>query len=759
MIYQNSIVHFFSLFIPNRDLRHSFRNKFKRKTGYRKLKDSYLIIKSDVARVEQKVNELTRYQSYIEKVLFYSSKKDLILLSISRGNALWEFIDNKKHIEEVYQTPTHSHEIFFYKRFSWISDANFDNNTDLYINHGAWVYHPALIRKRIVMLSNSLEFNIPVVFEEDGFIHSINGTPMRKNRVEFKTGFSMIVDAVSNHIDATSITSIESELNSDCSYSKAEIQRAKKLISEIVKNKISKYNGQPLDSDLDIDFNKYKTVVLVIDQAYNDASILKGYANANTFTKMLDAAIDENHDALILVKVHPDMIYNPNRGGLGNDINKRYGHYTDYEIKNADRERVKIIASYANPYTILEKVHKVYVCSSLMGFEALMVGKEVHIWGSPFYAGWGTGIQRTNSPAIERRNRKRSIEEIFVCAYLNFSRYIDPFSYERCELEDLIKSMAELRERYFVYKSHANSNFADFSEPVLGEEIPVAFATDAESLLNTKIAILTLLGTDKTNKYFIYCISPQSIPDKKKDDISNMAKSYDSFAGIEFIESGLELESDLKDNQNVTGTDCIKLNLHNLLKNRKRVIYSNSNVVFLRGPSHAWKSSSAFDPFIAAPPDLDENRPGLARNSERSRVWSKYFRNSMGRYVNGSFMVLNLQKIRNEIQRDTWGSYLRNSDCLNSTDILNLVCRPKIYYLSCRYAVNMDFLSDSSRYMGLFDNLFASEEYSLATDKTVAVQYPSDSPPWQKQPAEQDRLWLELTRNNPAINKILNENV
>ena len=759
MIFQNTIVHFLSLFIPNRDLRHSFRKKFKRKTRYRKLKDGYIEIKNDVIRIEQKINELSDYQNTIGRAIYFSVKTDIPHLPIYTGQALWKFIDEKEHIGGIYIPAIFSHEIFFYKRLSWISNKLFEYKTDLFINHGAWIYNPPVMKQRIDMMSYCLEFNTPLVFEEDGFIHSINSTAMRKNCIEYKTGFSMIVDAVSNHIDAASHTSIENELNSNCSYSDREIQRAKNLISDIVKNKISKYNGQPLNSDLDINFKGYQSIVLVVDQAYNDASIIKGYADANTFLKMLDAAIDENQNALILVKVHPDMIYNPNRGNFDRKITRQHGHFTDYEIKEDDKNRVKIIASYANPYTILDLVDKVYVCSSLMGFEALMAGKEVHIWGSPFYAGWGAGVQRTNSPAIERRIKRRSIEEIFICAYLNFSRYIDPFKYTRCELEDLIKSLILLRERYFSYKAQANNNFADFSEPVLSEEIPVAFAIEDDSLLNTKIAIATLLSSDNSNKYYIYCISTQGLSDKAKKEFSNIAVSFKNLSGLEFLVSGNNFDSYIRDNPNINKSDCIKFNIHNIVKNKRRVIYSDSNVVFMRGLSDAWESSEAFDSFIAAPPDLEENRIGATRSNERSKIWYKYFENCQGRYVSDSLMILNLDKLRKELDSDIWERYLTEPDWLNSVDIINLACGPKIFYLSCRYASNTNFIEDNSAYKGMFNTFFSPEDYVLLTEKTVAVHYPSESPPWQKKSGEQSRLWQDLARKNPVVNKILNQKV
>ena len=756
MIFQNTIVQFISLFIPDRDMRHSFRKKYKRRTKYRKLRDDYLSVKSAVDRIEHKVNALEGYINTISRVIYFSAKSEIVSPVFYSSRELWEFIDSRKRIGEVYTYPAANNEIFFYKRLAWIPDILPTEKTDLYFYRGPWVlYHDRPTQDRMILMNNCLEYNVPLCFEEEGFIHSITATNVRRIKSEFRSGYSLIVDSISNHFDATAHTSIEGEMNSDISYSKEETQRARKLINEIVKNKISKYNGQPLVLDLDIDLKGYKTVVLVIDQAFNDYSILKGYADANTFIRMLDAAIEENKDALVLVKVHPDMINNPTRGSHGTNVCRRHGHFTDYVVKESDRERVMIIGSYANAYTILELVDKVYVCSSLMGFEALMAGKEVHIWGSPFYAGWGIGVQRTKSPAIERRTKKRSLEEIFVCAYLNFSKYIDPFKYERCELEDLIKAMIALRERYFAYQEQLKSNFENFKEPVLSEEIPVVFAAEDKSHVQTMVAIATLLASDPQNSYYVYCISTDQLSDKTQTEISDMAKTNKNLAGIEFLASGHYFGTDIGANPNVSRTECIKLNLHNIIDKKQRVIYSNSNVLFLRGLSHAWASSAAFDSFIAAAPDLNENRTGAIRDAGRSYTWRKYFAHSQGRYVNGGLLVMNLDKIRKEIEDNAWADYLRSPDALNATDIINLVCNPKIHYLSCRYASNTDLHSDDSGYRELFNEILPPEDLMLLKEKTVAVQYADDSPPWKTSAVGDISLWHDLVRKHPVLNKIV----
>lgn len=396
-----------------------------------------------------------------------------------------------------------------------------------------------------------LESNIPALYAEDGFIHSIKSPIFHQNRREYRLGYSITIDALSFYFDATQSSSLENELNSEYTFSKAEIDRAQKLIAYIVKNKLTKYNGQPEIPDLKIDTDKFKSCVLVVDQVCNDYSIIKGYADQNTFITMLDAAIEENPNALILVKVHPVMLEN---SYINTRKNHNFGHYMDYHVRANDSDRVKYIASPANPYSILALVQKVYVCSSLLGFEALMAGKEVHIWGSPFYAGWGLGIQRSQSPAIERRTKKRTLEEIFLAAYIHFSRYLNPFTWQRCELEELLQSMVILRGRYFTYLEQAKSGFRDFTELQLSESIPIVIVVDESRPVQTILAVSSLLLGDPVNKYYVYCLSTSVLPPNLQKNIRNIAAAHKNLAGLEFISSNRESLS-----QVYPGKSAIKL--------------------------------------------------------------------------------------------------------------------------------------------------------------------------------------------------------
>lgn len=145
---------------------------------------------------------------------------------------------------------------------------------------------------------------------------------------------------------------------------------------------------------------------------------------------MLEDAKRENPDADILVKTHPDTM-----------TGTRAGYYDGVK----EEGNVFRVTMPVNPYSLMDLVDKVYVCSTQLGFEALMAGKEVHVYGMPFYAGWGLTVDRQRNP---RRTNVRSLEEVFHIFYLRYTHWMDIRSGRPCMIDVAIDNLLSLREEY-----------------------------------------------------------------------------------------------------------------------------------------------------------------------------------------------------------------------------------------------------------------------------------------------------------------------
>ena len=269
------------------------------------------------------------------------------------------------------------------------------------------------------LLCDAKRYGIPKVFIEDGFIRSID-LPFAE------PGVSLLIDDVSIYYDARRPSRLENLLNSDRTLSDEQLKRARSLIGKIRETKITKYNLAPI-FEPQIGREGVEKV-LVVDQAYQDFSIPFGLASDESFEEMLACAIQENPDADIIVKTHPEAF----RGG-------RKGYFTGTKREG----NVYPFTDPICPLSLLEYVDKVYCVTTQMGFEALMCGKQVTCFGAPFYSGWGLTDDRVE---CSRRTKKRSIEEVFHFAYIEYSKYMNPNSGALCEIEEAIDYLLQKRD-------------------------------------------------------------------------------------------------------------------------------------------------------------------------------------------------------------------------------------------------------------------------------------------------------------------------
>lgn len=287
--------------------------------------------------------------------------------------------------------------------------------------------YASLLRHAVALCRSGIR---NVLFCEAGFLRSVL---LDNSMSVYDQSICFFVDDIGFHFDSTVPTRIECMLN-DPSFSlgESELKRAVSLRSRLVGAKLTKYNDQPFSIALPPKRGKR---ILVVEQARNDWAVLKSRGSYRTFQTMLQSALDENPDAQILVKVHPDSL-DGKRGGTRKSY---YGHLKD-------RDGITIIREKVNPFVLLESVDKVYVFSSMLGFEAAMMDKEVHVFGRPCYAGWGATFDRENFP---RRTQQRSLDEILYCLYFTYQKYKN-LNGEWCTAEEAVDVLLRLRDQYLM---------------------------------------------------------------------------------------------------------------------------------------------------------------------------------------------------------------------------------------------------------------------------------------------------------------------
>ena len=193
--------------------------------------------------------------------------------------------------------------------------------------------------------------------------------------------------------------------------------RARRIIKLWKQCSISKYN---FPNFINPPSQKY---ILLIDQTFGDLSIYYGGANKDSFSKMFHFASKNWPDHKIIIKVHPDVIKSKKNGYLDKNF---------YSKKN-----VVVISEIGQINKLIEFSSAVCVVTSQVGFESLIYGKEVHVFGRPFYSGLGLTIDHV----IEKENKKNkvaSIEQLVFASLVKYQYYLDPRTQKYCEVEEIM---------------------------------------------------------------------------------------------------------------------------------------------------------------------------------------------------------------------------------------------------------------------------------------------------------------------------------
>jgi capsular polysaccharide export protein len=253
-----------------------------------------------------------------------------------------------------------------------------------------------------------------VIQVEDGFLRSVgfgNKIHLRivqlLNNVGIRAArppspLSWVVDNQGVYYDSTRPSALEGWL-ATADPSIEQLERAAALRQRLVQEAITKYN---LSAPAWHRPSGLRRVVLVPGQVESDASIRFGAPGIRTNLELLKAVRNAEPDAYIIYKPHPDVVAGLRRSSVAES----------QALLVAD-----LVLREASVQQLFAQVDAVHVLTSLAGFEALLRGIEVHVWGLPFYAGWGL---TKDAHSCSRRGRKLSLDALVFGALIAYPRYV-----------------------------------------------------------------------------------------------------------------------------------------------------------------------------------------------------------------------------------------------------------------------------------------------------------------------------------------------
>lgn len=271
---------------------------------------------------------------------------------------------------------------------------------------------------------NLTRSDITLVRLEDGFLRSVG------LGAQFAQPLSWVMDFKYLYFNANGPSRLEQILQHH-PFTQAERQRAGSLVEAIKCLGLSKYNTatqawvRPAR----------ERVILVPGQVETDASLAYGAPGIKTNMELLKAVRQQNPDAWVAYKPHPDVYAGARKPGEGE------------QHAQACCDEIITTASIAS---VLDQVDEVHTLTSLTGFEALLRHKQVTCYGLPFYAGWGLTKDRLE---CQRRNRTLSLEELAYGVLIQYPLYASLMNGGFITPEQALGELQSLRARKSGVKS------------------------------------------------------------------------------------------------------------------------------------------------------------------------------------------------------------------------------------------------------------------------------------------------------------------
>lgn len=251
------------------------------------------------------------------------------------------------------------------------------------------------------------DHGIALTYVEDGFLRSV-GLGIEKTKP-----LSLVFDKRAMHFDAQKQSDLDHILNSTDFLNDSSIIGDAHTIAIAIRNGLSKYlradSGGSLRDALDL--RPGERVVLVLGQVEDDLSIRFGAEKFLSANDLVEIAAAEHPTARILLRPHPETLVRAKE------------HYSD---PNSVRHLCDIVDERWSLNETLDIADHVYTITSFSGFEAALRGKQVDLFGLPFYGGWGFTNDRHNIPMSTKRRQELSPIQVLAGALVLYPRYFHP---------------------------------------------------------------------------------------------------------------------------------------------------------------------------------------------------------------------------------------------------------------------------------------------------------------------------------------------
>lgn len=272
--------------------------------------------------------------------------------------------------------------------------------------------------------------------------------------------------------------------------------------------------------------------------------------------------------------------------------------------------------------------------------------------------------------------------------------------------------------------------------------IPIAFAFDNNLVFPACICITSLLMNAKSDTFYDIFILHSSKDSLYKRLLNKLPDSFKQ-CRIQYVQVDNTFDNAFEI-RGITSATYYRLLIPELIPQYDRIIYADVDIIFRMDLSSLFEMDLGNN-YIAATREL-----GMNFTEDGKKYINSMNELKLGEYIQAGFIVMNSKVIREENIHLRFKEWSDKRLKFQDQDILNIVCRGRILYLSLEYNMTDYSYLLAVRKTALLKDLFSLETINYAMNYGN-IHY-NGHKPWKKYSVNFD-IWWEYYRKSPFFDQ------
>lgn len=274
------------------------------------------------------------------------------------------------------------------------------------------------------------------------------------------------------------------------------------------------------------------------------------------------------------------------------------------------------------------------------------------------------------------------------------------------------------------------------------KRVPIAFAFDNNLVFPACICLSSLLMNAKEGTFYDIFILHSSKVELSKEQLNELPRHF-NHCRIQYraVDNTFEQSFEIR---GITAATYYRLLIPELIPEYDKVIYADVDIIFRMDLSELYETDIG-DNYIAATREL-----GMNLTKDGQKYIDSMPELNIGEYIQAGFILMNNKAILKDCIHLQFKKWSDKKLKFQDQDILNVVCKGKIYYLSLEYNMTDYTYMFAMRQRSLIENLFSDAEIKNAL-KSGNIHY-NGHKPWKKYSVNFD-IWWEYYRKSPFFDE------